>query len=1315
MQIIDDYQPDSSSVRPLIAPLVTDKNPAATQLSMKFQLGLTLQKSGQLAAAKALYAQIIQLQPDHFNALHLLGIIAAQENDAETALKLLLSALEIDKNNAELYNNLAYTYNHLKRYPLAVDCCTSAIAINPDYAEAYCNLGIALEALNQPQAALRNFDQAISLRPAYAEVHYQRAHILTVLEQLDAAIVSYDRAIALKNNFFQAFHNRGRCQAKLGNFVDAVASYDRAIALDSHHAEAYYNRGNALIQLRQLEAAIASYDQALVIKPDYAAACSNRGAALVELKQWALAIASLDKAILLDPAYPEAYYNRGIAYRDLHQTAISVMDFTRAVNLKSDFANAHFNLALSYLLLGNFAAGWPEYEWRWKQGKLKNRVRNFRQPLWLGTESLQDRTILLYSEQGLGDTLQFCRYTKQVNDLGARVILEVPPHLMNLLGTLEGVAQLVASGNELPMFDYQCPLLSLPLAFNTGMDNIPGSQGYIQCDISKREQWHLKLGMPVKPRLGLVWSGSSVHQNDHNRSIPLANFLQLLPEGYQYLSLQKELLKEDQLTLDLRPDILQLGAQLQDYADTAAVIWHMDYIVSVDTSVAHLAGAMGKPVAILLPFNPDWRWMLEREDSPWYPSAKLYRQQQPGAWENVCLRVKRDLENRLPLNAPSGILSATQPADLQIQDKFERGSALQQQGQLALARILYEEILVLQPLHVASLHHLALLEAQSNNLQHATELLGKALKLNPQAARMHHHLGQILLKLKQPAAALASFQTTLQLKPDNAEAHFNAANILQELQQPEAALSHYKEALRLKVDFADAYFNCANTLTELKQHQAALEHYQQTLRYRENFAPAWLNHGNALQALKQHQAALESFDKALQIDPSYAEAYNSRGNALQDLHQHQAALESYGQAICLKPDYAKAYYNRGSIFLELQQYQAAVESYAQAILLKPDYVEAYINRGNALTQLKQLEAAVWNFEQALLLKPDHAEDFYNHGVALQQLLRIEASVASYERAIELKPDYVDAHFNLAFSRLLLGDLKAGWVDYEWRWQQENMRQRLRKFIQPLWLGAEPVHGRTILLHSEQGLGDTLQFCRYAKLVNDLGARVVLEVPPPLKALLGTLDGVTQLLARGEKLPDFDLHCPLLSLPMACNTELANIPAPPGYIGSDAAKVAQGRASLGSQTKPRAGLVWSGSTLHINDQNRSILLRDFVNALPEGFQYLSLQKEVRKEDQLVLDSRTDIMAMGDRLQDYSDTAALIELMDIIVTVDTSVAHLAGAMGKPVLILLPLYPDWRWLLHRSDSPWYPSATLYRQTEIGAWESVFARVKAHLSALL
>src|SRR6187551_2388266 len=473
--------------------------------------------------------------------------------------------------------------------------------------------------------------------------------------------------------------------------------------------------------------------------------------------------------------------------------------------------------------------------------------------------------------------------------------------------------------------------------------------------------------------------------------------------------------------------------------------------------------------------------------------------------------------------------------------------------------------------------------------------------------------------------------------------------------------------------------------------------------------------GLAFNALKQHQKALESFDLAIQLQPDFFEAHSNRGAMLAALGRHEDAIESYRKALTIRPDFADAHCNLASALTQLRRYDEALASLDRALALRADYPDALYNRGNALKPLQRYEEALASYDRAMALQPNHADTHNNRGQVLRELERYDEALASYDRALALRPKHVMAHCNAAALRLLTGDFERGWSHYEWRWLKKSVIPTKRNFSQPAWNGRDPIAGKTILIHSEQGLGDTIQFCRYVPLVAARGAQVIFEVQKPLQSLMASLSGAAQVVVpKGGSLPAFDFHRPLVSLPLAFGTRLETIPSTTGYLSAPAQHVTTWQSRLEGKPRPRIGLVWSGNPGHERDRERSIGLRALVPLLDSvgaDVTFVSLQKDVRAEDAALLRDRADILDYGDSLEDFSDTAALISQLDLVISVDTSVAHLAGALGKPVWILLTYFPDWRWLLRRDDSPWYPTARLFRQDASRTWDSAIARVRQAL----
>jgi len=468
------------------------------------------------------------------------------------------------------------------------------------------------------------------------------------------------------------------------------------------------------------------------------------------------------------------------------------------------------------------------------------------------------------------------------------------------------------------------------------------------------------------------------------------------------------------------------------------------------------------------------------------------------------------------------------------------------------------------------------------------------------------------------------------------------------------------------------------------------------------------------------------YEEILRTHSGHADALHLLSIIAYQRKQFGKAIELIDRAIMAGPENAVLYANRGVALRHLKQLEAAIADYDKALALKPDYAEAYYNRGNALRELKKPEAAIADYGEAVALKTDYAEAYNNRGFALHELRESDAAIADFDKAISLKPDYAEAYWNKAMISLLRGDFVTGFRLYEWRWKNPLLNMVPRRFAQPLWLGAEPLYGKRILLHSEQGLGDTIQFCRYAPQVARAGGRVILQVPSPLVGLLKNLEGASEVLAEGEPLPDFDYHCPLMSLPLAFETVVDSIPDPTPYIEADSDKTRAWQERIGERKNLKVGVVWNGGfrpnqpEVWAVNERRNIPLDMFARALCDlDIDFFSLQKGDPAESE-IRDRACEYWPRGNfydfasDIADFSDTAALVANLDLVVSVDTSTAHLAAALGKPTWILNRFDACWRWLLDRDDSPWYRSVRLYRQDKGRNWEPVLERVAAGLTQL-
>jgi tetratricopeptide (TPR) repeat protein len=651
----------------------------------------------------------------------------------------------------------------------------------------------------------------------------------------------------------------------------------------------------------------------------------------------------------------------------------------------------------------------------------------------------------------------------------------------------------------------------------------------------------------------------------------------------------------------------------------------------------------------------------------------------------------------------------TRPKD--ISSLLAEGLAEHQAGRMADAERIYTQILVTEPELFDALHLRGLIYHQRGDHRGALSQIDAALRIDPNNLLGLNNRGLVLNALGRFDEALASYARALALQPNFPEALLNLGNTLKDMQRYEVALTSFDRAIAARPNYAEAHYNRGNTLFALGRLNEALAGYDTALHLRPDLPEVHCSRGIVLHALDRLDDALAAHNRALLLRPDYADAYNNRGIVLHALKRFDEALADYDRALDLNPHYADAALNRGATLYELGRFDESLESCDRVLVLSSDCAEAHYNRGNALKALRRFAEAAASYERALVLRPNYPEALNNCGVTLHQVKRFNEALSMYDRVHSLLPNSSEAHHNESLCRLSIGDFERGWQKYEWRWQTAQMEIDRRKFERPLWLGSSDIAGKTILLHSEQGFGDTIQFCRYVPLVTARGARVILEVQDALRELAITIAAPVEVVSRGHVLPDFDMHCPLLSLPLAFSTSLATIPSATPYLRASSQAVTDWRMRLGASDR-RIGLAWSGRPAHTNDHNRSIPLKSLMPLL-DGIDatFVSLQRDVRPVDVEVLRERSDLLHFENDLKTFADTAALIANLDLIISVDTSIVHLAGALAKPVWVLLPHIPDWRWLLDREDSPWYPTARLFRQDETRRWEPVVTKVHACL----
>lgn len=545
--------------------------------------------------------------------------------------------------------SLAENAFSLNNFELAKDSLVECLQLNPKNSRAN-------ELLAYIQGNNGNVDQALKLLEiacldpnCSAGALYELGSLYLQRNNPKLAIPPLKKALKKAGAFFEGLHDLGLALASTGSALDGVKSLEEAAKLNPHSAELFYNIGRTYHDLKLTDKALKFYQKAIGIDPKFAKALVNQGILFHDQKRYQESLTSFDTALTIDPLFADAWLNKGFCLHSLMLLDEAVFAYEKAIALDPNLAEAHFNLGLTLLLQGKLEQGFQAYEWRWKCKEFLSRVREFEEPQWKGDFDLKGKRILLHNEQGLGDAIQFSRYTKVLESHGAKVLLEVDKSLFGLFSDLGGVEQLIEKGQPLPPFDCHSPLMSLPLALNTELENIPKFQKYLMASHTKKVGWQRRLGEKDIPRIGIVWSSFSTHSRDSDRSLPLETFIQAFPQGqFELISLQQKMKDRDNSCLVSRGDIKFFGGDIKDFSDTAAIIDCLDLLITVDTSVAHLGGALGKETWILLPYCPDWRWLVNMNTSPWYPSVQLFRQSQNEDWDKVIQKIAIALKNLRP-------------------------------------------------------------------------------------------------------------------------------------------------------------------------------------------------------------------------------------------------------------------------------------------------------------------------------------------------------------------------------------------------------------------------------------------------------------------------------------------------------------------------------------------------------------------------------------------------------------------------------------------------------------------------------------------
>lgn len=634
-------------------------------------------------------------------------------------------------------------------------------------------------------------------------------------------------------------------------------------------------------------------------------------------------------------------------------------------------------------------------------------------------------------------------------------------------------------------------------------------------------------------------------------------------------------------------------------------------------------------------------------------------------------------------------------------------------GRLDRTIEVYREAIRLKP-GVATVHNdLGVVLARRGRHDEAAERYREAIRLDPKFPDAHNNLGNAVRLRGRLDEAIACYREALQLRPAYPEAHNNLGIALRHKGKTAEAVASYREALRLRPAYPEAHHNLGIALGSQGRHEAAIASFEQALRLKPDYPEARLNLAGALNDLGRHAESADAYREAIRFRPDDARAHKNLGITLAKQNKLDEAIACYREALRLRPDYADAHNDLGIALAKQLRFADAAESYRRALAHRPDYAEAHNNLGNTLRNLGRFDESIASYNRAVELKPQYADAYNNRGIAFAELGRFDEAIASYSSCLELRPGHADAHLNRALTRLRQGDFARGWAEYEWRLRKRGVPPKPP--TQPAWNGFPPA-GLRIRLVAEQGLGDSIHFIRYAALLKQRGATVHFEAQERLIKLLARTPGIDTIYPLGQDPPEYDVYAPLMSIPGLMGTGLDAIPADVPYVHPDPDLVDYWRRELAAYPEFKVGINWQGNREYSGDFHRSMPLSHFAAlARVPGVRLFSLQKNAGYDQLKELGDAFPVVDLGPRLDEASgpfmDTAAVMKNLDLFITSDTAVAHLAGALGVPVWVALSSAPGWQWMAGREDSPWYPTMRLFRQSRLGDWPSVFERIAAEL----
>ncbi len=1208
--------------------------------------------------------------------------------------------------------------------------------------------GYKLESFyNQGQFSLA-FKNANSLIKRYPK-SFLAWNILSIsavqIGNLEAAIKAFEKVISINPRYAEAYNNLGVILKNQGKLKEAFDLFERALQVKPEYIDAYYNLGNVLKEQGKLDESIEAFKKAISLKPDYAEAYCNLGVVFKDQGKFNEAISAYKKSITFKSNNALSYSNIGSLLQNQGKLDEATEAYKKSISIDPNLANAHKNLSFTLLSCGQYKQGLDEYEWRWKTDESLSKYRHFRQPLWNKEISLKGKTILIWSEQGVGDTITWSSCLSHITSQAKHCILECQEKLVPLLKRsfpkIEVKAENRSLDEERNDFDFHISMGSLYKNLNKEIFLKTKVDAYLVPDPDRVDYWRKKLeSLGNGPYIGVSWKSVLMSPDRIPNYAPISEWSSLLKlPNIKFINLQPKDFEED-----LSKIKNEMGVKVHNFEDidhwddlddVAALCTALDMVVSNKITVPLIAAGVGTLTKLANWKQSAWNNILL---NPRGPLVQIYEKDTWENWDNVFKLIADDIlklnsfnytkNNITTQNKNSELIVADDIVKLKDIKNSKDISCIQNPPSEVISELLSlynngqfftvvekaQLIIEQYPKGIDIWNILAVSAYKTQMMDKAIKAYEEVILLKPDFPAAYNNMAVALLDIGKIDKAIEVCNKAISLKPNYVEAYKNLGNAYKNQGKFFNSIEAYEKAISLKPDYAELFNNLGNAYQDQGKLDDSIKAYEKAISLKPDYAEAYNNLGNTLINQGKLEEAQKKFKKTLLFEPNHISAHNNLGFVLANQGMLDEAIKFYKKAITLNPDYVDAYINLGKALRDLGEPHEAIDAFEKAILIKPNYAHAYNNLGTIFNDQGNFVEAINSFEKAILINPNFALAFNNMGVALKDLGKMNEAIDAFKKALSLEFEDSTTHKNLSYALLNSGELQEGLNEYEWRWKTQKFLQQKRNFLQPMWDGKESLSNKTLLLWCEQGIGDTISWSSSLSLMASKAKYCILECQekllPLLKRSFPNIDVKAEDRSLDTKRNDFDFHLPMGSIYKNFVKEISRFDKSNAYLIPDPVRVDHWKRRLKSLGNgPYIGVSWKSSNLAPERLPHYANISDFSAVLKiPNTTFINLQYNDFEDDLKKITDELGIKVHNfddlDHYNDIDDVAALCLALDMVVSTKITVPFISAAVGTSTKLANWKQSPWNNVLSNLKGP---KIDIFDRNTWEPWDDVFSSI--------